>query len=453
MELLKEINAVIWSPALEVLLVLAGLYFSIGTRFVQFRRLRTMLRILRPSRTGKDGISSFQAFCLSLSGRVGTGNIVGVATAIAIGGPGAVFWMWVVAILGASTAFVEATLAQLYKFKHDGIWRGGPFSYISEGLGCKPLAFLFAGVVVFGSGLFCTTVQANGMASAFSYSFGAGQLWSGIVMAALVALVVVGGARRIAAFAGLVTPFMAIGYVAITLVVLVCNWRGIPSALASIVTNAFGINPICGGVLGSTILMGVKRGLFSNEAGMGTVAIPSASAEVNHPAEQGLAQSFSVYVDTLLVCTATALMLLTTGCYNVIDSTTGSLLVSNVPELGNNYVAFTQSAADTVFRGFGSPFICISLAFFAFTTIVAYYFYSESSLVFMLRRHPRASKAAVNCFKMFFLAAIVFGAGKEADLVWALGDIGTGTMAWINVICILLLSPHAFRSLKDYERK
>lgn len=453
-EIIDIVNNVIWSPALVVLLVAAGLYFSIGTRFVQVRKIGTMLHLLRPSRKAGSGISSFEAFCLTLSGRVGTGNIVGVATAIAIGGPGAVFWMWVVALLGASTAFVESTLAQIYKFKHGDLWRGGPFSYISEGLRCKWLAALFAVSMIIGSGIFCSTVQSNGVAFAITNSFGIGAIWSGVLMAFLISLVIIGGAKRVAKVAGIVTPFMALGYIVIALVVLAFNWRGIPAAFASIFTNAFGINPICGGILGSTIAMGIKRGLFSNEAGQGTGAIPSASAEVDHPVEQGLAQCFSVYIDTLLVCTATALMIITTGSFNVIDQSSGELLVANAPELGANYVAYTQSAADSVFTGFGGPFVSISLVFFVFTTLMAYYFYSESSIIYLFRgMGERRTKLFVNIFKLFFLAAIVFGAVKEADLVWTLADIGVGFMAWINVICIAILSPKAFKALRDFESK
>ena len=452
-EIVNAVNEVIWSPALVVLLVCAGLYFSIGTRFVQIRKIGTMVKLLRPSRK-TEGISSFEAFCMSLSGRVGTGNIVGVATAIAVGGPGAIFWMWIVALLGASTAFVESTLAQQYKFKHDGIWRGGPFAYISQGLNCKWLAVAFAIVTILGSGLFCTTVQANGAAGAMTNSFHLSAIWGGVFIALLIGLVIIGGAKRIAKVASVVTPFMAAGYVIVTLIVLIANWRGIPGAFASIFSNAFGINPICGGIVGSAISMGVKRGLFSNEAGQGTGAIPSASAEVEHPAEQGLAQAFSVYIDTLLVCTGTALMILTTGCFNVVDQASGELLVANMPELGNNYVAFTQSAADTVFAGFGGPFVCISLIFFVFTTIMAYYFYSESSIIYLCRHaKPATTKLVVNIFKLLFIAAIIFGALNEADLVWTLADIGVGTMAWINVISILILSPKAFKALRDYEKK
>lgn len=440
-----------------VLLVGAGLYFSIRTRFVQLRRIGVMTHLLfgkKDKTKEKKGVSSFEAFCIALSGRVGTGNIVGVATAIALGGPGAIFWMWVIAFLGASTAFVESTLAQLFNFEHEDGFRGGPACYIDKGLRSKWLAVVFALFTIIGCGLMLTTVQANGMSSAASNSLGVKPLVSGLFLAFLIGLVVIGGIKRISKVASIVTPFMAVAYIVIALVVLAFNWRAIPGLLSMIVTNAFGINPVCGGILGSTIMMGVKRGLFSNEAGQGTGAIPSASADVRHPAEQGLVQAFSVYVDTLLVCTATALMILSAGTYNILGPDS-SMLVANSPELGANYVGFTQAAIDTVLGGFGSIFISIALAFFVFTTIMAYYFYSESSIIYLCSLNGKCSQRTemllIRVLQVTQLTAIVFGAVKEANLVWTLGDIGVGIMAWVNVVAIILLSNKAFGALKEYE--
>jgi AGCS family alanine or glycine:cation symporter len=456
--IVSAINDVVWSPALVVLLVGAGLYFSIRTRFVQLRRFGLMTKLLfgkKDKTKEKKGVSSFEAFCIALSGRVGTGNIVGVATAIALGGPGAIFWMWVIAFLGASTAFVESTLAQLFNFEHEDGFRGGPACYIDKGLRSKWLAVVFALFTIIGCGLMLTTVQANGMSSAASNSLGVKPLVSGLFLAFLIGLVVIGGIKRISKVASIVTPFMAVAYIVIALVVLAFNWRAIPVLLSMIVTNAFGINPVCGGILGSTIMMGVKRGLFSNEAGQGTGAIPSASADVKHPAEQGLVQAFSVYVDTLLVCTATALMILSAGTYNILGPDS-SMLVANSPELGANYVGFTQAAIDTVLGGFGSIFISIALAFFVFTTIMAYYFYSESSIIYLCSLNGKCSQRTemllIRVLQIAQLTAIVFGAVKEANLVWTLGDIGVGIMAWVNVVAIILLSPKAIGALKEYER-
>ena len=364
-KIISKANDIVWNPVLVGLLIVAGLYFSFRTRFVQVRRFKLMLRSLFSRQSPEKGISSFEAFCIALSGRVGTGNIVGVATAIAFGGPGAVFWMWVVAFFGASTAFVESTLAQMYKFPHHSGYRGGPFSFIEHGLKQRWLGIAFAIVTVIACGVFLTTVQANGVSSAIANAFPVPALASGITLAVLLGLVVFGGVRRIARVASIVTPFMAIGYLLLALVVIAFHIQEIPAVFASIFTNAFGIHPVCGGIIGSTIAMGVKRGIFSNEAGQGTGAIVSAAADVSHPAQQGLAQAFSVYVDTLLVCTATALMILSSGTYNILDSKTGEILFAGAPELANNYVNYTQSAVNTVFAGFGSQFVSIAMIFFA----------------------------------------------------------------------------------------
>ena len=452
--IVSTINNIVWNPGLVVLLLLAGLYFSVRTRMVQVRCFGLMFRSLFGKRKGSDqGISSFEAFCIALSGRVGTGNIVGVATAIAFGGPGAVFWMWVVAFFGASTAFVESTLSQMYKFRHSSGYRGGPFSFIEEGLGQRWLGIVFAIVTIVACAFCLTMVQSNGVSMAVTNSFAVPAWACGVVLAVILGIVIVGGVKRIAKVAAIVTPFMAFGYIALSLIVVAFHIKDVPGVLGSIFTNAFGINPICGGIIGSAIAMGVKRGIFSNEAGQGTGAIVSAAADVPYPAQQGLAQSFSVYVDTLFVCTATALMILTSGTYNIIDSSTGDLLVANAPELGNNYAGYTQSAVDSVFAGFGSQFVSVAMVFFVFSTIMAYYFYSESSIIYLFKgKNNRREKLVIRLLQAVMLASVVFGAVREADVVWQLGDIGVGLMAWFTVIAILILCPKAIQALKDFEK-
>ena len=461
-KIVSAVNDIIWSPALVVLLVGAGIYFSIRTRFVQVRRIGLMVRSLfAPAETGDDGkkkgISSFEAFCVALSGRVGTGNIVGVATAIAMGGPGAVFWMWLIAFFGASTAFVESTLAQKYKFNHGGVNRGGPSSYIEKGLKMKWLAVLFSILAIVGYGLFLPTVQSNGMSSALMNSLNLDPLWSGLALAFVLGLVIIGGIKSISRVASIVTPFMALGYIIISLIVIACHLDAVPGVFKAIVTGAFGIRPVAGGILGSTIMMGVKRGIFSNEAGQGSGAIVSASAAVSHPAKQGLAQSFSVYVDTLFVCTATALMILCSGTYNILDAKTGEVLVAGAPELGGNYVAYTQTAVDSVLNGFGGVFVGIALVFFVFTTVMAYYFYVESSIIYLFsssaRQNKTAEKVCIWVYRFALLGLVVFGALKEANVVWMLGDIGVGLTAWVNVLALLVLCPQAVALLKEYEKK
>jgi AGCS family alanine or glycine:cation symporter len=450
--IVSTINKIVWNPGLVALLLLAGLYFSVRTRLVQVRRFGLMFRSLFGNRRGADGISSFEAFCIALSGRVGTGNIVGVATAIAFGGPGAVFWMWVVAFFGASTAFVESTLSQMYKFRHASGFRGGPFSFIEEGLGQRWLGVLFAIVTIVACGFCLTMVQSNGVSMAVQNSFPVSPWISGVVLAVLLGIVIVGGVKRIAKVAAVVTPFMAFGYIALSIIVVAFHIKDVPAVFGSIFTGAFGINPVCGGIIGSTIAMGVKRGLFSNEAGQGTGAIVSAAADVPDSAQQGLAQSFSVYVDTLFVCTATALMILTSGTYNIIDSSTGTMLLENAPELGNNYAGFTQSAVDSVFAGFGSQFVSVAMVFFVFSTIMAYYFYAESSIIYLFKgKNTRKEKLVIRLLQIVMMVSVVFGAVREADVVWQLGDIGVGLMAWFTVIAIIILCPKAIQALKDFE--
>ena len=453
-KVVSTINDIVWNPGLVVLLLLAGLYFSVRTRMVQVRRFWLMLRSLFGKKRGREGISSFEAFCIALSGRVGTGNIVGVATAIAYGGPGAVFWMWVVAFFGASTAFVESTLAQMYKFRHSSGFRGGPFSFIEEGLGLRWLGVVFAVITIVSCGFCLTMVQSNGVSMTMQNAFPVSPLVSGIVLAVLLGVVIMGGVKRIARVASIVTPFMALGYIIMALVVVGFHISEVPAVLGSIVKGAFGADPICGGIIGSTIAMGVKRGIFSNEAGQGTGAIVSGAADVEYPAQQGLAQSFSVYVDTLFVCTATALMILTSGTYNIIDSSTGDMLLANAPELGSNYAGFTQSAVDTVFAGFGSKFVSVAMVFFVYSTIMAYYFYSESSIIYLFRGKKQSrEKLVIRIFQVLMLIFVVIGAMREADVVWQFGDIGVGLMAWFTVIPIIILCPKAIKALKDFEKR
>ena len=452
---ISTLNDIVWNPALVVLLLAAGLYFSVRTRLVQVRRFGLMLKTLMRKKEGPgNGISSFEAFCVALSGRVGTGNIVGVATAIALGGPGAIFWMWIIAFLGASTAFVESTLAQQYKFRHATGFRGGPASYIEKGLGLRWLGVLFSILCLIGYGMFLPTVQANGMAGALDNSFQLSPLVSGLALAFVLGLVIIGGIKSIARVASIVTPFMALGYIIITLIVIAQHLDAVPGVFRAIVTGAFGIEPVAGGILGSTIMMGVKRGIFSNEAGQGGGAMVSASAAVSHPAKQGLAQAFSVYVDTLLVCTATALMILCSGSYNILDAKTGELLVARAPQLGDNYVGFTQAAVDSVLTGFGGTFVSIALVFFVFTTVMAYYFYGETSIMQLFEGHPEKrtlERVCVWTFRIALLGTVVFGALREANVIWQLGDIGVGMTAWINVIVLLILCPQAIRALREYE--
>ncbi len=451
-EIVTSVVNIVWSPALIVVCLAAGLFFSVLTRFVQVRRFKEMIRLLFAKKADKQtGVSSFQAFCMAISGRVGTGNIVGVATAIAFGGPGAIFWMWVIAFLGASSAFVESTLAQIYKIKQGNELRGGPSYYIEKGLQCKWLAIAFALSTIIGCGFLLPGVQSNGVAAAFSNALNINSLYIGIGMSVLLGLVIMGGVKRIAGVAEIVAPFMAIGYVLVALIILCFNLDKIPGVFALIFKSALGLHPIYGAILGNTIMWGVKRGIFSNEAGQGSCPIIAAAANVSHPVKQGLVQAFSVYIDTLLVCTATALMILVTGMYNVFDGA-GNVLVENAPSLGNKYVAFTQAAVDTVIPNFGNVFVGIALFFFVFTTLMAYYYYAETSVVYLFGK-KKWGQFFVWILRLLIVLAVFYGAIKEATLAWQLGDIGVGLMAWINLAAIFLLFPKTIRSLKDYEKQ
>lgn len=453
-QIINTISGYVWSPALVAICLLAGLYFSIGTCFVQVRRIGEMARLLfSTDKTQKTGITSFQAFSMALSGRVGTGNIVGVATAIGYGGPGAIVWMWIIAFLGAGSAFSEATLSQIYKEEHKGQFRGGPAYYIEKGLHSKWLAVIFAVIAVVACGWFLPPVQSNGIAISFANTFHISPMWVGAVVALLIGLVVMGGVKRIANVAQIVAPFMAIVYVLLSIVVLAYHIREVPHAFMEMIQSAFGMNQAFGGILGATIAWGVKRGIYSNEAGQGTGAIVAGAAKVSHPVKQGLVQAFSVYIDTLLVCTATAVMILACKTYNVFDGAGNILVAAEGVELGAPGVSYTSAALGTFLGGnWGGIIVSIALFFFAFTTIMAYYYYAETNLVYLFGK-GKIEHILIWVLRLGVVGMVFFGSLYEAKTMWDLGDIGVGAMAWLNIIAILLLSPKAFKALRSYERQ
>ena len=448
--LLGQLNSIIWSSALIYLCLGTGLYFSLRTRFLQVRHFRHMLTLMFQGRSSASGVSSFQALAMSLSGRVGTGNIAGVATAIAMGGPGAVFWMWMVAFLGASTAYVEATLAQIYKEKDDnGEYRGGPAYYIEKAMGQNWYAWLFAASTIIAVGFCLPGIQANSIVAAMDNAWSVPPLATASFIAFGVALIIFGGVKRIAHFTQVVVPFMALGYIVIAFMVMAANIAQFPAVVTLIINSAFGLDAGFGAIIGMAVQWGVKRGVYSNEAGQGTAPHAAAAAEVSHPAKQGLVQSFSVYVDTLLICTATAFMILMTGLYNV-QGAEGVMLYEGLSgyEAGPAYV---QSAFDTVLPGFGSGILAISLLFFAFTTVIAYYYIAETNVMFINRKVHRPW--LVLFLKALVLTSVMYGGLKSANIAWALGDIGVGLMAWLNIIAILILQKPAMLALSDYEQQ
>lgn len=446
-ELVNAINGVVWSPALIYLCLGVGLYFSLRTRFLQLRHFKEMLRLMFNRQSSSAGVSSFQALAMTLAGRVGTGNIAGVATAITFGGPGAMFWMWLVAFLGASSAFVESTLGQVYKEKIDGQYRGGPAFYIEKGLGMKWYAWLFAITTVVATGVLLPGIQANSIANSMQSAFGIAPTVTAALLAIMLGFIIFGGVKRIAVFAGAVVPFMALGYIIVACVVIALNIEQLPSVLALIFKSAFGMEAGMGAVLGFAIQWGVKRGIYSNEAGQGTGPHASSAAVVSHPAKQGLVQAFSVYIDTLFVCSATAFMLLITGQYNV-QGPDGAALYTGIAGVaaGPGYV---QTAMESIMPGFGSVFVALALFFFAFTTIIAYYYIAETNIAFINRKAGRPW--LVFALKVGLMAATVYGTVKTADLAWGLGDIGVGLMAWLNIIAIILMQKPALACLRDYE--
>lgn len=460
-EIVDWLNGIIWSNALISLCLGAGLFFSILTRFVQVRLFKEMVRLLFASKESDRGISSFQALSVSLSGRVGTGNIAGVAAAIGFGGPSAVFWMWIVAFLGASTAYVESALGQIYKETDEGQYRGGPAYYIEKAMGQKWYAWIFAITTIIATGLLLPGVQSNSIGNAAELAFGgetlvsffgdsisATKMVTAVIVVTVLGFIIFGGVKRIAHFTQIVVPFMALGYILMALGVVAFHIGDLPDIFALIFKDVF--TPMAG--FGAAVGWGVKRGVYSNEAGQGTGPHAAAASEVQHPAQQGLVQAFSVYVDTLFVCTATALMILITNQYYV----TGVEVVVSGGVLGSeiqaNSPAFTQYALESVLGGFGKTFVAVALFFFAFTTLLAYYYIAETNVAYIRRTFRFRGELVV--LKLALMTSVFYGTVRSADLAWALGDVGVGIMAWLNIIGILILflmGKPALRALKDYE--
>jgi alanine or glycine:cation symporter, AGCS family len=441
------LNGVLWSTPVIYFILAVGLLFSVLTRFLQVRHIKDMVLLMFQGKSSKEGISSFQALAVALSGRVGTGNIAGTATAIAMGGPGAVFWMWTIAFIGAGSAFVESTLGQIYKVNQDGQYRGGPAYYIEKGIGWKWFAVIFAFSAVLALSLLLPGIQSNSIAAGMETAFNIDKRVTGGFLVLLIGIIIFGGIKRIATVAQYVVPFMALAYMFVALIIVVMNISEFPAIISLIVKSAFAADSAFGGIVGMAVAWGVKRGVFSNEAGQGTGPHAAAAAEVSHPAKQGLVQAFSVYIDTLLVCSATAFMILVTGMYNVKDAA-GNFIVENLPGVDEG-PAFTQNAIESVLPGFGSSFVAIALFFFAFTTIMAYYYMAETNIAYLVR--GKSNFIPLLILKAVLLVATFFGAIRKSGLAWDLGDVGLGLMVWLNLVAILMLAKPALVTLKDYE--
>lgn len=463
-ELVNTLNSFIWSPALIYLCLGAGVFFTVLTKCVQVRQIKEMWRLLVAGKSSEKGISSFQALAVSLSGRVGTGNIAGVAAAIGFGGPGAVFWMWIVAFFGAATAYIESTNAQIYKEEVNGVYRGGPAYYIEKATGQTWYAWVFALSTILACGALLPTVQSNSLGEAAVIVFGTGEILSTffgdialtklITASAIVLLlgfIIFGGIKRIANVTQVVVPFMAFAYIIIACVIIGLHIERLPDVFMLIINDAF--SPMAG--VGAAIGWGVKRGVYSNEAGQGTGPHAAAAAEVQHPAQQGLVQAFSVYIDTLFVCSATAFMILITQSYNVQLQGESSFIVKNIAgTIAANSPAYTQIAVESMFTGIGKPFIALALFFFSFTTLLAYYFIAENNVVYI--KQKLKIPGLIFALKVLIMSATFYGTIKAADIAWGMGDVGVGIMAWTNIIGIIIIFfvvKPAIKALKDYEEQ
>ncbi|MTG97082.1 MULTISPECIES: alanine/glycine:cation symporter family protein [Myroides] len=447
-EIIKLLNDLIWSNVFIALCLIAGLFFSIRTKFVQVRFFRHMIKLLFTEGSSDKGVSPFQAFSIAIAGRVGVGNIVGVATAIAAGGPGAIFWMWMIAFLGSASAFIESTLAQIYKVEKNGQYCGGPAFYIERGIKSKAFALTFSIITIISCSLFLPSIQSNSISISIQHAFDIPQWITGIFICIFLALTVFGGAKKIGRIAQVIVPFMAVAYIAMAIVIIGINIQEVPHIFGLIFRSAFNMEATFGGVFGAAIAMGVKRGIYSNEAGQGTAPHAAAASETSHPVKQGLVQAFSVYIDTLFVCTATALMILFTNQYNVADGM-GGFIIENIPgvEPGSEY---TVNAIATQFPLFASKFVAIALTFFAITTTMSYIFIAESNFEYLSKKKNLVLRWAM---RLIILVFVYYASISEPSKAWDIGDIGVGAMAWINIIAILLLYKPALRALNDYIKQ
>ncbi|WP_019617107.1 alanine/glycine:cation symporter family protein [Psychromonas ossibalaenae] len=437
LELFNSINGVLWGQILVYLLIGTGLYFTVRLGFIQIRHFLHTFTVMRNSRkSDKEGISSFQALSTSLAARVGTGNLAGVAIAITVGGAGAIFWMWLIAIIGMATSFAESTLAQAYKVHDDdGNFRGGPAYYMERGLNARWMGSLFAIFLIIAFGLVFNAVQANSITAALHESFQMDKTNVGIILFVLSGFVIFTGIRGIARLSEKIVPFMAMAYLLIAFYVVVINIAEIPAILKMIFDSAFGWQEASGGAFGVMVMTGIKRGLFSNEAGMGSAANAAATASPYppHPASQGYVQMLGVFIDTIVICTATASIILLSGG---IESFSG---------MGG--VEITQRALDGQVGSWGGEFVAIALMFFAFTSIIANYSYAETNLMFLQHKHSHG----VNALRIAVLGMIMFGATQSNEVIWALADVSMGLMAIVNLIAILLLSNEVVKLAKDYN--
>ncbi|QHJ70525.1 alanine/glycine:cation symporter family protein [Planococcus halotolerans] len=431
--IVDEGNNLLWTYILIALLMGLGIYFTIRTKFVQVRLFGEMFRVISEKKDGEKGVSAFQAFTISTASRVGTGNITGVALAVAIGGPGAVFWMWMVALIGMATAFIESTLAQVYKVRDGEQFRGGPAYYMEKALGNRKLGIVFAVLLTLAFGFIFNSVQSNTIAQSFGDVFNIPDWTVGLGLVILAAIVIFGGVKRIAQVTQVVVPFMAILYLIVAIYIVITNITEIPAVFMLIIENAFGLEEAVGGGIGAAIMQGVRRGLFSNEAGMGSVPNAAASANVSHPAKQGLVQSLGVFFDTIIICSATAFIIILAGLYS-----TGE----------QEGILLTQASLGIHVGDWAPYFLAIAILFFAFSSIIGNYYYGETNIEFI-----NAHKGWLTAYRVGVLAMVMFGALAQVSLVWNMADLFMGLMAVLNLVVIALLGSTAFKVLDDYTKQ
>ena len=435
--LVETINEYLWGYILIVMLISIGIYFTFKTKFVQFRLFREMFRLLGDgidSGKKQEGkISSFQAFCISTASRVGTGNIAGIAIAIVTGGPGAIFWMWLIALIGSASSFVESTLAQIYKIKDGKSFRGGPAYYMEQGLNKRWMGVIFSVLITLCFAFVFNAVQANTVSLAFKNAFGIERIVMGVILSVLTAVVIFGGVHRIAKISEIIVPIFAVLYILVSLFIVIKNITLIPGVISDIFASALNFREMTVGIFAGTILTGIKRGLFSNEAGMGSAPNAAAIANVTHPVKQGLIQSLGVFTDTIVICSCTAFMVLLYQDYSTIDLTG---------------IELTQAALSYHIGSIGHIFIAVCIFLFAFSSIVGNYYYGESNLEFMFE-----SKIILNIFRAMVVGMVMFGSLAKIQIVWDLADLFMGLMAIINLIAIVMLGKYAFIALKDYEKQ
>lgn len=443
-KLILLVNDFIWSYILIALLIVIGLYFTFRTKFVQFGNIKEMFKLLGEGPSSKDKskheVSSFQAFCIGTASRVGTGNLAGVASAIAIGGPGAVFWMWLIAIIGSASAFIESTLAQIYKVKDGNSFRGGPAYYMEKGLKKRWMGVAFSVLIIICFGFAFNSVQSNTITAAFNSAFGINKLFLGVLITIASAIIIFGGVQSIAKISTIIVPIMAVAYILVALFIIITNITELPAVFKMIFSNAFGVKQVIGGGMGAALLNGIKRGLFSNEAGMGSAPNAAATATVSHPVKQGLIQTLGVFTDTLIICTCTAFIVLLSSDALVQHAATNNIAIADIAG-----IEVTQIALGSQVGSWGQYFIAFCIFFFAFSSIIGNYYYGETNIQFISTK-----KIYLYLYRLLVIVMVLFGSVASMQVVWSIADVFMGLMAILNLIAIVLLGNIAIKALQDY---